>query len=296
MNQEQDREEKVAKILKSDSYQKAYRDERFLHSDDARELRLLSEYIKPESYLRRYNVLSTVIVFGSARIISPDDAQKKLAEAEARLAREPGSDKARHDVSVAKEKVALSGYYEKARRFAELVSERQTEIGPDGKRRFDADAARKYVICTGGGPGIMEAANRGAHDAGGISIGLNISLPFEQQPNPFITPDLCFQFHYFALRKLHFMLRAVALVAFPGGFGTFDELFEGLTLRQTKKMQRLPIILFGEEFWRKSIHFEHLAETGVISPEDLELFKFVETPDEAIDAILDFYGKTRENI
>ena len=137
----------------------------------------------------------------------------------------------------------------------------------------------------------MEAANRGAHDGGGVSIGLNISLPFEQRPNPYITPDLCFQFHYFALRKLHFLLRAVALVAFPGGFGTFDELFEGLTLRQTGKMQKLPIILFGEKFWRKCINFDYLAEVGVISPGDLDLFKIVETPEEAIDAILDFYGK-----
>ncbi|MDO5552293.1 MAG: TIGR00730 family Rossman fold protein [Planctomycetia bacterium] len=276
-------------LLTSPSYIKAYEDEGFMQGEDARELRLLAEYVKADSTFNHRNILSTIIVFGSARILPPDVASKLLTDAESELARNPDSAKAHAAVARAREKVTMSHYYEMARRFAEIVSEHNQIYD------YDSDPTHKhyldYVICTGGGPGIMEAANRGAYDAGGVSIGLNISLPFEQRPNPYITPDLCFQYHYFAIRKLHFMMRARALVVFPGGFGTFDELFEGLTLRQTGRMQALPIIMFGEDFWRKCINFEYLAESGVISPEDLNLFTFVKTPDEAWTAIRDFYLK-----
>lgn len=288
MSDESERKERIEAIIESPSYRKAYEDDEFLRSSEAREIRLLAEYAKPESELRRHKILSTIIVFGSARILPPDKAEALLREAEKKLAAKPDSAERAREVAAAKEKVAMSGYYEKARRFAELISR--------GYQMLDFPTERdqrilKYVVCTGGGPGIMEAANRGAADAGGVSLGLNITLPHEQQPNPYITPELCFQFHYFAIRKLHFLLRAAALVAFPGGFGTFDELFEGLTLRQTGKMQSLPIILFGEKFWRKCVNFDYLVESGMISPEDLHLFKFVDTPEEAVEAIIDYYER-----
>ena len=178
----------------------------------------------------------------------------------------------------------MSVYYEQARAFGKLVSE-ENQANSDGLANNIFD----YVICTGGGPGIMEAGNRGAKEAGALSIGLNIKLPFEQCPNPYISPQLCFQFHYFAIRKLHFLLRAKALVVFPGGFGTFDELFEALTLRQTEKMQKLPVIIFGKEFWEKTINFNNLVDTGVINREDLELFKYVDTPEEAWEMIQAFH-------
>lgn len=283
---EAERDGQIEKIIKSDNYQKAYLDESFLMSDAAREVRILSEYVKAETSLKKRRVLSTIIVFGSARILPPEKAEALLAAAEKRLTSDPDSAEFRQEVRKAKEQTAMSVYYEQARRFAEMVSSiHQTKPeDPEGL------SGRQYVICTGGGPGIMEAANRGAADAGSISIGLNITLPHEQRPNPYITPDLCFQFHYFAVRKLHFLLRAVALVAFPGGFGTFDELFEGLTLRQTGKMQRLPIVLFGEDFWRKTVNFQNLVDTGMISPEDLNLFHFVNTPEEAMEAIIRYYA------
>lgn len=288
MSDESERNKRVKAIMDSPSYRRAYEDVEFLTQSESRELRLLAEYIKPETQLRRHKILSTIIVFGSARILPPDVAQEKLREAQKKLAERPHSADFKREVAAAQEKVAMSGYYEKARKFAELISRgyQMLEFPTERSERF-----LKYVVCTGGGPGIMEAANRGAADAGGVSVGLNITLPHEQKPNPYITPDLCFQFHYFSIRKLHFLLRAAALVAFPGGFGTFDELFEGLTLRQTGKMQKLPIVLFGEDFWRKCVNFEYLVETGMISPEDLELFKFVDTPEEAVEAIIDFYEK-----
>lgn len=287
-----DLNEKTNVLLRSPSYTKAYEDELFMQGDDARELRLLSEYLKAESAFDHKHILSTIIVFGSARILPPDRAAKVLAEAQANVEKNPDSAKALAGVAKAKERVELSRYYEMAREFAEIVSEHNQIY--DMADHSDRVKYLDYVICTGGGPGIMEAANRGASDAGGISIGLNIALPFEQRPNPFITPDLCFQYHYFAIRKLHFMMKARALVVFPGGFGTFDELFEGLTLRQTRRMQALPIIMFGEKFWRTCINFEYLVETGMISPQDLELFTFVETPQEAWDAIREFYLKKKE--
>lgn len=275
-------------IVQSPSYRRAYEDIDFLKSGKARELRLLAEYAKPESVMRRERILSTVIVFGSARILPPDVAEERLKKAEKALAADPRCEQKQRDAAAARTAVKMSPYYEHARRFAEIISKSYQVVSVEENA---AELQRYHVICTGGGPGIMEAANRGAFDAGCKSIGLNITLPFEQIPNPYITPELCFQFHYFAIRKLHFLLRASALVAFPGGFGTFDELFEGLTLLQTGKMQKLPIVLFGEEFWRKCVNFDYLVETGVISPGDLKLFHFVDTPEKAIEAIIGYYQK-----
>lgn len=273
-------------ILLSPSYCRAYEDIDFLKSSQARELRLLAEYAKPEAAMRREKILSTVIVFGSARILPPDVAEERLKKAERALKTDPSSERKQREAAAARTAVKMSPYYEHARRFAEIISKSYQIVGSEENA---AELQRYHVVCTGGGPGIMEAANRGAYDAGRKSIGLNITLPYEQVPNPYITPELCFQFHYFSIRKLHFLLRASALVAFPGGFGTFDELFEGLTLLQTGKMQKIPIVLFGEEFWRKCVNFDFLVETGVISPGDLDLFYFVDTPEKAIEAIIGYY-------
>jgi len=239
----------------------AYEDSDFLNRDELRAVRLELELMKPELGLQEHNVLSTIVVFGSSRTGAPDD----MRPASAHSGRKAGT---RHEV-----------YYELARRFAQIASEA-------GQK----ESARHYVVMTGGGPGIMEAANRGAFDAGALSIGLNISLPHEQSPNPYISPQLCFQFHYFALRKMHFLLRARALVIFPGGFGTLDELFETLTLIQTKKIEPIPVLLFGESYWKSIINFDRMVEEGVISPEDLDIFTYVRTPEEAWRVISEFYA------
>ena len=284
------------KILKSPSYTKAYIDPVFMESPDARGIRILSEYEKPEALLRKNNVLSTIIVFGSARILPPDVAQKQLESAEKMLKAHPHSLGLKKEVDAARSRVEMSVYYDKARKFAQLVSKRN-QFYDYATSKDKAPARRKnfrFVICTGGGGGIMEAANRGANDVDGISIGLNITLPHEQRPNPYITPDLCFQFHYFALRKLHFLLRAVAVVVFPGGFGTLDEIFTALTLSQTGTMPRLPIILFGESYWRSCLNLEYLSKAGMIAEEDLDLFSYADTPEQAIEYITDFYGPNPE--
>jgi uncharacterized protein (TIGR00730 family) len=222
--------------------------------DDLRAVRLQLELIKPEQQLRRHKVRSTVVVFGSARVLPPAQAQTAKQSEYAR-------------------------YYEEARCFAQIVS-----------RHFQQQERRDFVVVTGGGPGIMEAANRGAHDAGARSIGLNITLPHEQAPNPFVTPELCFRFRYFALRKMHFLLRAKALVAFPGGYGTLDELFETLALVQTGKVKRMPIVLMGTKFCKRAVDFEFLAEEGMIGREDLGLFTVVDDADDAVAALHAFYG------
>lgn len=232
----------------SPSYRLAFADDDFLLTDELRGTRLMLEYLKPELALRAHGVKSTVVVFGSTRISDSD--------APAHGARRPALDR---------------DYYREARRFAALLS------APNGELEdFEC------VIMTGGGPGIMEAANRGAADVGAKNIGLNIVLPREQVPNAWITPELTFQFHYFALRKLHFLLRAKALVAFPGGFGTLDELFEALTLLQTRRIQPMPVLLVGETFWRRIIDFDAMVEIGVIAPEDRELVRYVETAEQAV--------------
>ena len=267
-----------AEIMHSPSYKLAYEDTDLLADDDLRALRLQLELLKPERALQEHGIKSTVVVFGSARTLSLEDARKRMTEAEQTSAQNPNDEEAQKALNLAIRQQRQAAYYEEARRFAMLVSE-----------RFQQEKRRDFVVITGGGPGIMEAANRGAFDADARSIGLNITLPHEQKPNPFITPDLAFRFHYFAIRKMHFLMRAKALVAFPGGFGTFDELFEALTLIQTRKMQPVPVVLFGAKFWQRAIDFDFLIAEGVIAPKDRALFSFVETAEQAIDVLQDFY-------
>ncbi|MBW8843416.1 MAG: LOG family protein [Burkholderiales bacterium] len=243
------------------AYELAFKDESFLLRQDMRPVRMQLELMKPELVQNEQGVKSTIVIFGSARIPPADVAQALLTAAE-----EAGDEAG---IRRARGKLGMSRYYEEARRFAQIATETCTARG------------RPVVIATGGGPGIMEAGNRGAYEAGGKSVGLNIVLPREQYPNPYITPELCFRFHYFGLRKMHFLMRAVALVCFPGGFGTLDELFESLTLIQTGKSRRRPILLFGRDFWSRLLNIELLLETGMISPGDEQLFHYVETAEEA---------------
>ena len=267
------------KILKSaPAYLRAYEDVEFLHREDLRPVRLQLELLKPELVLQQQGITSTVVVFGSTRTGETAELKPQVEELEKKLAADPGNQKLSAELKIQKRLLAKSRYYDEARQFARLVSTTcQTQGQCD------------YVIVTGGGPGIMEAANRGAFDAGAKTIGFNITLPAEQYPNPYITPELCFQFHYFALRKMHFLMRARAMVAFPGGFGTMDELFETLTLAQTGKVNPMPVILFGREFWTKTINFEYLRDEGVIAAEDLDLFSYAETAQEAWDMIQSYY-------
>ena len=264
----------LSRILESPSYRVAYKDVDFLGRAEMRAARIELEFLKPELYLRENNIRSTIVVFGSTQIAEPSDARRRLESAEKELAAAPNDHRRQRAVSRAKHLLERSHYYDAAREFARLVSAACRDQSPGDN-----------VIVTGGGPGIMEAANRGAYDASAKSVGLNIRLPHAQQPNPYITPDLCFQFHYFAMRKLHFVLRARALVAFPGGFGTFDELFDALTLRQTGRMQAIPIILFGREYWRHAIDLQFLADQGTIADEDLNLLSYAETAVEAWELI-----------
>ena len=251
------------------AYRLAFQDPDFLLREDLRAVRFQLELLKPELLLNEANIASTFVMYGSARIPSPEEAEGLLAGAATPTAKR-----------VATSLVAKSRYYGEARKLAQLAS--QFPPDEDGKRHF--------VVCSGGGPSIMEAANRGAADVGAPTIGLNIVLPFEQVPNPYVTPGLSFQFHYFALRKMHFLLRARAVAAFPGGFGTFDELFELLTLVQTGKIKPMPILLFGRDFWSRVVNFQALAEEGVISPHDLDLFHIVDTADEAWAIVKDVYS------
>jgi uncharacterized protein (TIGR00730 family) len=264
----------IKAILRSPTYRRAYDDPRFLSREELRPIRLQLELLKPEMTLTELDIRSTIVVFGSARIKAPDAARRLVQELRQQLRAKPRSEHLRARLAAAERLLARSRYHEEARKFASLVT-----------HASQADRRRDYVIVTGGGPGIMEAANRGAFEAGGKSIGLNITLPHEQVPNPFVTPELCFRFHYFALRKMHFMMRAKAMVAFPGGFGTLDELFETLTLVQTSKKHPFPILLFGKEFWTRVLDFDFLAQEGVISPDDIQLVQYVETAEEAWEAI-----------
>lgn len=231
------------------AYRLAFGDLDFMTREELRPVRLQLELLKPQMVMDERGIESTIVLFGGARIPAPDQKDKARTAALA----------------------DLSHYYEEARIFARKMTERSM-----------ASYGRENVIITGGGPGVMEAGNRGAHEAGGQSIGLNIVLPHEQAPNPYVTPDLCFNFHYFAVRKMHFLMRAKAVCVFPGGFGTLDEMFESLTLIQTKRMKPVPFLLFGKAFWEKIINWQALAEAGTISPDDLRLFHFVETADEAV--------------
>jgi uncharacterized protein (TIGR00730 family) len=253
-------------------------DTAFLRRDDLRPVRFQLELLKTEMLLDEANVQSTIVVFGGTQIIPQSEAQKRLTAAEVELQQSPEDALLKRKVSRAKKLLEKAPYYDAAREFARIVSSTcQTE------HRCD------YVVVTGGGPGIMEAANRGAYDVRAKSVGLNITLPEEQAPNPFITPELCFQFRYFALRKMHFLLRAKALVVFPGGFGTLDELFEVLTLRQTRRMQAIPVILFGRHYWDQVLDLQFLADEGVIADEHLALVTYAETPEEAWNIVANYH-------
>ncbi len=257
-------------ILNSNSYHLAHEDLELLNSDEMRGVRMLLEISKPEQILEQEKILSTIIVFGGANILDSLSAKKKLEKANQILKKFPDSSKQKRKKDRLEKLFSMAHYYDSAREFSKIVS-RESQI----------KECRSHVIITGGGPGIMEAANRGAFDADCKSIGLNISIPNEQHPNPFITPGLCFKFNYFALRKIHFVMRSIAAVFFPGGFGTLDELFELLTLRQTGMKNDIPIILFGREYWSKAIDFQLLADSGLIEDEQLNLFQYADTALEA---------------
>jgi uncharacterized protein (TIGR00730 family) len=278
----EDKDALIHKIRAARAYTRAYEDVDFMGRKDLRAVRLQLELLKPEIILREHKIRSTIVVFGSARVLSPEEARRRLAAAQEALTERPRDVELKRRVADAEKKVEFSRWYEEARRFAAILSKAQ-QAGQD----------LEYVITTGGGPGIMEAANRGAWECGAKSIGLNITLPHEQDPNPYITPELCFQFHYFSLRKMHFLMRAKALVACPGGYGTLDELFETLTLVQTGKKRPLPIVLFGKEFWKRTVDFNYLAEQGMIAWEDVKLVKTVETAEEGWDHIRKFWKTHR---
>ena len=251
------------KQLESSAYRLAFADQEFMLADEQRGMRLMMELNKPEYILRKKNIEHTVVMFGSARTPSPE----VMVQAEDSGTFTPA------EMAIKRQQAF---YYDHARKLAALITERS-----------QCEECPQLHVITGGGPGIMEAANRGACDVGGDSIGLNIVLPHEQYPNPWITPDLCFQFHYFAMRKMHFLLRARALVVFPGGFGTLDEMFEALTLVQTKKIEPMPILVFGKEFWQKLLDLDFLVEQGMISADDKQLFHYVDSADEAWVVIRD---------
>ncbi|MBI1983321.1 MAG: LOG family protein [Acidobacteria bacterium] len=253
----------------------AYRNERFLETADARTLRLLAEYLEPQVRLRRAGVQNTVVMFGSARTLPRDEALRRLREVESKA--RDGSPAITQELKAARIALQMSRYYEEARDLARLITRWSHSL--KSGRHF-------LVVCSGGGPGIMEAANRGAFEAGGKSIGFNIKLPVEQKPNPYISPDLSFLFRYFFMRKLWFASPAKALIVFPGGFGTMDELWEFLTLTQTHKLgHRATILLYGSKFWKKLINFDLLLEAGTIDPQDLKLFRFVDSPAEAFEIL-----------
>jgi uncharacterized protein (TIGR00730 family) len=265
-------------ILESPSYRQADHDTDFLARGDTRDIRLALDYEKADLLLRERGVAHTIVVFGSTRICEPAAARRRVAELLKTAEAAPREKGLEQRLAIAKRILAKSRYYEIAREFGRIVSEAGA-----GRRR------NRILVVTGGGPGIMEAANRGACDAGAQSVGLNITLPHEQFPNPYITAELCFRFHYFAIRKLHFVLRARALVAFPGGYGTLDELFEVLTLSQTRKLNPLPVILVGKSYWSKVFDPDFLVAEGTIDPEDRELFWFAESAEEIWHGILDWY-------
>ena len=277
-----DEPQRLARLLDSPSYVLAFDDHEFIMKHDLRSVRLQIELMKPELSLRAHRIRSTIVVFGGTRITAPDVARARVEALEKERQEHGPSPELEKRLAVARRVLAKARYYEEAREFGRLASKLgQTAI------------SRDWVVVTGGGPGIMEAANRGAFDVGARSIGLNITLPHEQHPNSYITPDLCFRFHYFAIRKMHFMLRAKALVAFPGGYGTFDELFEALTLLQTHKMRALPVVLVGREFWENAVNFRYLVEEGTISEEDLQLFRFAETAAEAWDIVQSYHARPK---
>ena len=277
--------ENLTTILNSPSYISSIKDIDFLASDDARGVRLALDYLKPERLLKQYGVEHTIVVFGSTRIVEPTAANKRVKNLRAATAKLPDDVELKRKLLVAERIFAKSHYYDIAREFSQLVA--NSGEGPEDSR---------LVVMTGGGPGIMEATNRGAHDVGAKNVGLNITLPLEQFPNPYISPELCFQFHYFALRKMHFMLRAKALVAFPGGYGTCDEFFETLTLIQTRKIKPVPVILVGEDYWHSAFDIDFMLDEGVIDEEDRDLFWYAETAEEIWEGLLCWYESNNEKL
>lgn len=271
--------ERLQTILESPSYRLAFEDLELLGIDDLRPLRLQLELLKPERILREQGVQSTVVVFGSARVSDADTAHAQLAALEQRSDSEGGANPASEKtLARARRRVEQAGHYEQARRFGQMIS-----------ARFQDQQRCDFVVVTGGGPGIMEAANRGAFEAGARSIGLNITLPYEQTPNSFSSPELTFRFKYFALRKMHFLLHARGLVVFPGGYGTLDELFEVLTLIQTGKIAAIPIVLVGRKFWQRVIDFDYLIDEGYIAAADIDLFTYADEAEEIMAALERFY-------
>jgi len=276
---------RINKILQSPAYQRADRDVDFLNDNDVRGARLQLDYLKTELNLRRHGIEQTIVVFGSARIPDPLVAQQRVDDLHAALEKTPDDAALAQKLRVAERTLANSHYYSVAREFTALVA--NSGEGPGDTR---------VTVMTGGGPGIMEGANRGAYDAGSKSIGLNITLPFEQAPNSYISEELAFCVHYFAIRKLHFLLRARALVAFPGGFGTLDEFFETLTLIQTKTIEPLPVILVGEGFWRGAFNPDFLMSEGVISAADRQLFSYAETAEQIWSTICTWHRDAGETL
>lgn len=264
-------------ILRSPSYLLAEEDTALLARRELRPVRLQLELLKPEMALAEHGIKSTIVVFGGTRITERSQLEARVAAARTQAEAQPNDAAAQRELTRSERLLAKAHYYDLAREFTHLASTRCHSAG------------QQCVIVTGGGPGIMEAANRGAYDAGVQSVGLNITLPAEQLPNPYITPELCFRFHYFALRKMHFLLRAIALVVFPGGFGTIDELFDALTLRQTHRMQEIPIILVNREYWEQVIDFQFLADEGVIEDQHLELLSYATTAEEIWNIIQNFH-------
>ncbi len=275
-----DREFLQKKLMENPAYVNAYEDLDLMNRDELRPIRLQLELLKPELVQQESNILSTIVVFGSARMPDPETAAADKDRLQAAADASPQDSKAQTALAQARQRLKQARYYAVAREFGRIVSS-----------SCQMEDQCEYVVVTGGGPGIMEAGNRGAYDSGAKTIGLNIALPHEQKPNPYITPELCFNFRYFAIRKMHFLMRARALVAFPGGFGTMDELFEALTLIQTGKVTPIPVILVGREFWERLISFSLLVEEGYICREDLELFSFAEEADEIWRLITEYHAR-----
>ena len=276
---------KLEAIIENSCYIPAIEDISFLKGSNARGIRLQLDYLKPQVLLNKHGIKHTIVVFGSTRIVEPQVAQQKIDSIKNRLNQNPQNKTLINTLAIAKRIQINSHYYQVAREFSDIVG--KSGNGPDDSR---------LVVMTGGGPGIMEAANRGASEAQAETVGLNITLPNEQFPNPYVTPELCLQFHYFALRKLHFVLRARALVAFPGGYGTLDEVFETLTLIQTRKITPMPVVLVGKKFWQKAVNIDFLVDEGVIDAEDRDLFWFAETADDIWLSINKWYTNKNERL